>query len=107
MKYSPLGNNGLEAFLAGEGCEVNLPGLLGFVQYCVSNMGDTVRFYGGSGAFVGGAEALLKHMDGIEQASISARCALPGYHAPARFWTCGTWRTASSAGATRWARAGC
>ena len=84
VKYSPLGNNGLEAFLAGEGCEVNLPGLLGFVQYCVSNMGDTVRLYGGSGALVWGAEALLKHMDGIEQASISALRAA-GYHAPARF----------------------
>ena len=35
VKYAALGNNGLEAFLAGEGCEVNVPGLMGFVQYCV------------------------------------------------------------------------
>ena len=84
VKYSPLGNNNLEQFLHGEDCEVNLPGLLGFVQYCVSNMGDTVRLYGVSGALVWGAEALLKHMDGIEQASISALRAA-GYHAPARF----------------------
>ena len=55
VKYSPLGNNRLEEFLAGEGCEVNLPGLLGFVQYCISNMGDTVRFYGGSRAAVWGS----------------------------------------------------
>ena len=84
VKYSPLGNNRLEEFLAGEGCEVNLPGLLGFVQYCISNAGDTVRFYGGSGAVVWGAEALLKHIDGIERASGEALRAA-GYHAPARF----------------------
>ncbi|MDL2254628.1 2-hydroxyacyl-CoA dehydratase, partial [Ruminococcaceae bacterium OttesenSCG-928-I18] len=27
VKYSPLGNSGIEAFLAREGCEVNMPGL--------------------------------------------------------------------------------
>ena len=34
VKYSPLGNNNLEQFLHGEDCEVNLPGLMGFVQCC-------------------------------------------------------------------------
>lgn len=38
---------GWEAFLAGEGCEVNVPGLMGFVQYCVENMRETARLYGG------------------------------------------------------------
>ena len=33
VKYSPLGNNELEKFLASQDCEVNLPGLMGFVQY--------------------------------------------------------------------------
>ena len=84
VKYSPLGNNRLEEFLVGEGCEVNLPGLLGFVQYCISNMGDTVRFYGGSKAAVWGSEALLKYMDGIERASGAAMKAA-GFHAPAPF----------------------
>ena len=84
VKYSPLGNNRLEEFLAGEGCEVNLPGLLGFVQYCISNMGDTVRFYGGSRAAVWGSEALLKYMDGIERAAGAAMKAA-GFHAPAPF----------------------
>ena len=37
VKYSPLGNNDLEKFLACQDCEVNLPGLMGFVQYCVDN----------------------------------------------------------------------
>ena len=40
VKYSPLGNNDLEKFLASQDCEVNLPGLMGFVQYCAYNRRD-------------------------------------------------------------------
>ncbi|WP_291243172.1 2-hydroxyacyl-CoA dehydratase, partial [Fournierella sp.] len=84
VKYSPLGNNNLEEFLASQDCEVNLPGLLGFVDYCISNMGDTVRFYGGSLAEVWGSEALLKYLDGFERAMGKAMREA-GFHAPARF----------------------
>ncbi len=48
VKYSPLGNSGLEAFLAREDCEVNMPGLTAFIQYCVVNMAEDVRMYGGN-----------------------------------------------------------
>ncbi len=48
VKYSPLGNSRLEAFLAGEGCEVNMPGLMGFIQYCIANGSVNVQLYGGS-----------------------------------------------------------
>ena len=34
VKYSPLGNNDLQKFLESQDCEVNFPGLMGFVQYC-------------------------------------------------------------------------
>lgn len=47
VKYSPLGNNNLQRFLESQGCEVNLPGLLGFCQYCVFNQGNDYRLYGG------------------------------------------------------------
>ena len=67
VKYSPLGNNHLEEFLASEGCEVNLPGLLGFVQYCVANTSETVRLYGGSPIEAWAADAILKYLDGAEQ----------------------------------------
>lgn len=33
VKYAPLGNNNLEAFLASEDCEVVVPGLVDFVLY--------------------------------------------------------------------------
>ena len=48
VKYSPLGNNDLEKFLESQDCEVNLPGLMGFVEYCVANMTLDVELYGGS-----------------------------------------------------------
>ena len=46
VKYSPLGNNNLEAFLVREGAEVVTPGLLDFCLYCVYNMLEDHRLYG-------------------------------------------------------------
>ena len=84
VKYSPLGNNDLQNFLEKEGCEVNLPGLMGFVQYCLYNNSETVRLYGGSLAAQEGPELLLKWLDSVEAAACKA-LADNGYHAPARF----------------------
>ena len=84
VKYSPLGNNSLEEFLAGEGCEVNVPGLMGFCQYCIFNMSETKRLYGGKAWEEFAPELLLKWMDGIERAMGEALKA-GGFHAPARF----------------------
>lgn len=60
VKYSPLGNSHLEDFLAGEDCEVNLPGLMGFVQYCIVNGSQNIKLYGGS-------KAVQKIYEGIFQ----------------------------------------
>ena len=84
VKYSPLGNNSLEEFLAGEGCEVNVPGLMGFCQYCIFNMSETKRLYGGKAWEEYVPELLLRHLDGIESAMGEALKA-GGFHAPARF----------------------
>jgi len=37
VKFSPLGNNDLEAFLVREGAEVVVPGLVDFFMYCAYN----------------------------------------------------------------------
>ena len=84
VKYSPLGNNGLEEFLAAQGCEVNLPGLLGFIQYCCYNMGETIRLYGGSKLLEKAPGLLLGWLDGLEKA-MGAALKAGGYHAPAPF----------------------
>lgn len=41
IKYAPLGNNNLEAFLQGENCEVVVPGVMDFILYnCESALAD-------------------------------------------------------------------
>ncbi len=46
VKYSPLGNNNLEAFLIKEGAEVVVPGLFGFCFYVVYNTLMDYQKYG-------------------------------------------------------------
>ena len=45
VKYSPLGNNNLEDFLVREGAEVEVPGLLDFLLYCVYNNVQDYKLY--------------------------------------------------------------
>ena len=85
VKYSPLGNNHLEEFLHGQDCEVNLPGLMGFVQYCVENTSETVKLYGGSAIEKFGAERLMDWLTAREQLMIDAIAAYPQFHAPTLF----------------------
>jgi hypothetical protein len=61
VKYSPLGNNDLEKFLASQDCEVNLPGMMGFVQYCAYNPSETARLYGGSFWEKHGSDFILQY----------------------------------------------
>ncbi len=51
VKYSPLGNNNLEDFLVREGAEVEVPGLMDFVLYCVYNQIVDYRLYRRSSYF--------------------------------------------------------
>ena len=48
VKYSGFANNHLEKFLAGEGCEVMVPGLMGFLLFKVDNRIEDIALYGGS-----------------------------------------------------------
>jgi len=84
VKYSPLGNNDLEKFLASQDCEVNLPGLMGFVQYCAYNMGRTARLYGGDTVQKYASDAVLLYIESIEKVFISS-LKNNGYHAPLPF----------------------
>lgn len=46
VKFSPLGNNNLEAFLLAEGAEPVLPGLMDFCLYCIYNSVIDADLYG-------------------------------------------------------------
>ena len=84
VKYSPLGNNDLEKFLESQDCEVNLPGLMGFVEYCVANYKLDIDLYGGNKLVAGGADAFLSWLDGIGCASYDAMRKY-GFYAPGSF----------------------
>ena len=84
VKYSPLGNNDLENFLAAQDCEVNLPGLMGFVQYCVYNPAETARLYGGSFLERVAPELILRYIEQMEKVMIRV-LRTNGYHAPLPF----------------------
>ena len=84
VKYSPLGNNDLEKFLASQDCEVNLPGLMGFVQYCAYNPSETARLYGGTFLEKHASDLILKYIEGMEKVLIRV-LKDNGYHAPLPF----------------------
>ena len=72
VKYSPLGNNDLQKFLENQDCEVNFPGLMGFVQYCIFNMGEDHVLYGGKLAMKMGTDQLLNWLDSVERSMLKA-----------------------------------
>ena len=84
VKYSPLGNNDLEKFLASQDCEVNIPGLMGFVQYCVYNFSETARLYGGNAIMKNVSGVLLKAIGKTERVMIDS-LKNNGFHAPMPF----------------------
>ncbi len=84
VKYSPLGNNDLEKFLASQDCEVNIPGLMGFVQYCVYNFSETARLYGGNVLMRNASGILLGIIEKLETVMIKS-LKDNGYHAPMLF----------------------
>ena len=84
VKHSPLGNNDLEKFLLSQDCEVNIPGLMGMVQYSTYNMSETARLYGGTALEKVGSGVALKYIEQTESAMISA-LRDNGFHAPLPF----------------------
>lgn len=72
VKYASLGNNNLEAFLRRQDCEYLIPGVLGFLFYCVDNQLEDVKLYGGSRARYGLVYACLRYLMAFENAMIAA-----------------------------------
>ncbi len=85
VKYSSLANNGLEEFLQQQGCEVSVPGLMGFLLYCISNIVEDARLYGGGGAKAFAARMGLNYLIGQENLIRSALKGYPQFVAPGGF----------------------
>ncbi|MCI8387922.1 MAG: 2-hydroxyglutaryl-CoA dehydratase [Clostridiales bacterium] len=67
VKFAALANNHLEEFLASEGCEVMVPGLMSFILFKTDNRIEDVKLYGGSGLKKGIATVLFNYLSGMEE----------------------------------------
>lgn len=85
VKYSPLGNSHIEDFLAEEGCEVNMPGLMGFIQYCIINGSENIKLYGGSAAVKKIYEVVMDFTTTREKLMLAAIARHKNLHAPTLF----------------------
>ncbi len=66
VKYARLGNNDLEKFLADQGCEVNLPGIMGFALFKVDNRLEDIKLYGGSAVKFKACSVLFNYLTKLE-----------------------------------------
>ncbi len=62
VKYAALGNNHLEDFLVSEHAEVMVPGLYGFILYCLYNSIYDNQFYGGGKLKKLGAKLIIWYL---------------------------------------------
>jgi len=79
VKFSPLGNNGLEEFLIAEGCEPVVPGLTDFMIFKVNNRVVDVDLYKGSKLKKLVCSILQKYLEGLQQIMIEAVKAEPSF----------------------------
>lgn len=84
VKFSPLGNNNLQQFLEDEGCEVNVPGIMGYVCYCCANMKIDEKLYGMSKMLGYGGKTALNFFDSLNKAASKAMKDA-GFYAPGSF----------------------
>ena len=85
IKYSSLGNNHLEDFLYEQGCEYMVPGLMGFLLYCIENLSQDIRLYGGSKLKDGTISLIRGYIEQIERDIISEVEKSTDFVAPSNF----------------------
>ena len=85
VKYAAFGNNGLEKFLLSQGCEVMVPGALGFFQYCFANMETDHTYYGGPRRNVWAGKLALRISERWEKEMLLALRDYPEFVPPITF----------------------
>lgn len=68
VKYASFANNNLEQFLENQGCEVMVPGLLGFLMFKIDARIQDIHLYGGSRIKLAVATWLLNYFKKVEKA---------------------------------------
>lgn len=72
IKYAPLGNNHLEELLVDLDAEIMVPGLSGFVYYCIYNILYDYKLYKKGGFMRHAAKIILLYLYKREKAMINA-----------------------------------
>ena len=85
VKYSALANNHLEDFLFSQGCEVMVPGILGFMIFKVDNRLEDIKLYGGNEAKKQVCTLLKWYFTKYESDLIAAVKKYPQFTAPAPY----------------------
>ncbi len=85
VKYSSLGNNNLEEFLAEQDCEVMVPGIMGFMLFKTDNRLEDIKLYGGSKLKAGVVKLLMNYMLRMEHALIDAVKKYPQFLPPSSY----------------------
>ena len=67
VKYSDMANNHLERFLLDQGCQVNVPGLMGFLLNALDHSIDDVDLYGGNKVRQFGFKQVMRYVDHVEK----------------------------------------
>lgn len=83
-QYSPFANHDLERFLEEQACEYRLPGVLGFLHYCLSSpLVDRALYGGRKGVLL--SRILLRVLSAYETALDQALQSVPQFSRPAPF----------------------
>ncbi|WP_085832197.1 2-hydroxyacyl-CoA dehydratase [Clostridium merdae] len=85
VKYSPLGNNQLEQFLAEQDCEVNVPGILNFALFKVDNRLEDIKLYGGNPIKYRVVMTLMDYLLKMQEILIAAVKTQPCFEAPMNY----------------------
>lgn len=85
VKYAPLANNHLKDFLMAQGCEVMVPGLMGFLIFKIDNRIEDVKLYGGSSAKKAVVQILKDYFVKIEETMIDAIKRHPKFTPPSPY----------------------
>ena len=85
VKFAPLGNNNLEAFLRSEDAEVVVPGLLDFLLYTIDTHKEDRKLYGHSKAKAMIFSYLVNKFSALQNEMIAAIKKYPALRAPSNF----------------------
>lgn len=72
VKFAAFANNNLEEFLVEQGCEVMVPGLMGFMLFKIDARIQDARIFGGNHAKKAIASVLLKYFTKVEKVFMDA-----------------------------------